>query len=128
MPDQRPIRACAIQEYAFEEPRLISLWETDPHFQTKMIEAVNQSNALDREIEPDPAMLEDRGGPLHAVVWQTFSIASAVATANDALHEEKFFEELEEQLDGNDGAPIPTVQQRIQADRVWIQKWSSIIQ
>ena len=79
MPDHRPIRACAIQEDAFEEPHLITLWETDPHRQTELAQAVAESNAIDQELATDPLYQtewaqygNDAHGLLHALLWQDF--------------------------------------------------------
>jgi hypothetical protein len=114
MSDHRPVRACAIQSYAGEDvPRyLTTLWETDPHFQEIMIQAVEGSNASRRALEPDADEL------LSTVLWEDFPSIAAVDAANTALHQEKYLDELQRQVNGpNSPDPSNTVSQRLQNDR-----------
>ena len=82
---------------------------------------VERSNTIDRKIiEEDESGLFDESDLLHSLIWRDFPSIAAVDAANVALHEEKYFEELERQFaDPRAAPPISTVQQRVQHDREW---------
>jgi hypothetical protein len=118
MTDQRPVRACAITQQ-YEEPPLMTLWETVPRFQGQLLQWVEGSNARDRELRRLHNVVdEDEDDLIHTLIWQDFPTIAAVEAANVALHEAHCFDEVRWWVEGWSKEPaIPTVHARLQRQR-----------
>jgi hypothetical protein len=117
MHDQSPIRTCATFQDAGEEPQQWSLWEPDPHYQVDLIAFVAMTNAEDRAL---PSWDPHEDTPMDSLVWRDFPSRAAVEAANAALHETRYFDELEEYLERDCRPPsLGTVAQRLRDQRYW---------
>jgi hypothetical protein len=117
MTDERPVRACAIQNHASEKPQLWTLWETDPQFQTALLQCVESYQTLDRYNFDLPYF--------NTLVWQDFPNIAAVEATNTALHNECWLDEVEFDLGHpNENPPIATMHRRLQEQRDTHGGWS----
>src|SRR5215475_8642444 len=130
MTDERPVRACAVQEHVFEKPHLWTLWETDPQFQAPLLQWVEASQALDRlclqKSDAPYEYINNFDLPYwHTLVWQDFPNMAAVEVANTALHGKHWLREVEWDLEHpNQDPPIATMHQRLQEQR---ETWGSVM-